>query len=84
VTCVPRLIGRCRGAASPPLGRDCWSDTAVVLPCSLGRPRSYAFTGQELTPTPNPGNGTRLDVGDLFADFPIALLTGQGPVGDGQ
>jgi len=83
VTCVPRLIGSLPGrCVSPPMGRDCWSDTAVMLPCALGAsPLSNAFTGQELTPTPSPGNGTRLDVGDLFADFPIALLTGHGEIG---
>ena len=83
VTCVPRLIGSLPGrCVSPPMGRDCWGDTAVVLPCGLGAsPLSNAFTGQELTPKPSPGNGTRLDVGDLYADFPIALLTGHGEIG---
>jgi (1->4)-alpha-D-glucan 1-alpha-D-glucosylmutase len=86
VTCVPRLIGSLPGrCATPPLGRDCWGDTAVMLPCALGAtPLANAFTGQELTPTPSPGNGTRLEVGNLFVDFPIALLTGQGPIGDGR
>jgi len=77
VTCVPRLIGSLPGrCASPPLGRECWGDTAVMLPCALGVPSlTNAFTGEQLTPAPDPGNGARLEVGDLFADFPIALVT---------
>jgi len=81
VTCVPRLIGSLPGrCASPPLGRECWGDTAALLPCSLGAlPLANAFTGQQVTPTPNPGNGTRLEVGDVFADFPVGLLTASRP-----
>jgi len=81
VTCVPRLIGSLPGrCASPPLGRECWGDTAVMLPCALGAsPLANAFTGQQVTPMANPGNGTHLEVGEVLADFPVALLTAPGP-----
>jgi (1->4)-alpha-D-glucan 1-alpha-D-glucosylmutase len=78
ITCVPRLVaslpGRC--AASPPLGRECWADTAVVLPCAFGSPDLVnAFTAQQLAPAAPADDGLRIDIGDLFAHFPVALLT---------
>ena len=47
----------------------------MLLPCSLGAsPLANAFTGQQVNSIPNPGDGTRLEVGEVFADFPVALL----------
>ncbi|HUR34591.1 MAG TPA: malto-oligosyltrehalose synthase [Vicinamibacterales bacterium] len=77
VTCVPRLVvslpNRC---AQPPLGADCWTDTALALPSSAGAAAfEHAFTGEVLTPVVEAGGEPRLYVADLLGHFPVALLT---------
>jgi len=77
ITCVPRLVASLsRQAQLPPLGPGCWTDTAVVLPPELAR-RSFAnqFTGETLVPRAAADDAFRLDAADLFAHFPVALLT---------
>jgi (1->4)-alpha-D-glucan 1-alpha-D-glucosylmutase len=77
VTCVPRLVASLPGScAPPPTGRTCWADTVVMLPCELGStPLTDAFTGGEVRPSAGAAPGFHLDVADMFAHFPIALLT---------
>jgi (1->4)-alpha-D-glucan 1-alpha-D-glucosylmutase len=68
---VPRLLSRhLRAADGLPPGRDFWSETYLVLPPDLPRgPRKQVLTGAELTI-----GSERIDVGDLFDPFPVAVL----------
>jgi (1->4)-alpha-D-glucan 1-alpha-D-glucosylmutase len=75
VTCVPRLVvglpGRC---STPPMGRDCWGDTAIVVPRELARSSfTHAFTGEQLTPPAGADGEQRIEAGALFGHFPVAL-----------
>ncbi|MBI2562304.1 MAG: malto-oligosyltrehalose synthase [candidate division NC10 bacterium] len=74
-TVVPRLVAPLTDTgARLPLGREVWGDTWVVLPEEVPR-GSYTnlFTGAEVQAVEHDG-GARLAVGDLLAEFPVALL----------
>jgi (1->4)-alpha-D-glucan 1-alpha-D-glucosylmutase len=71
---VPRLTaGPTDGGARLPLGRDVWGDTWVGLPAELGGAYVDAFTGAAVAAVPREG-GASLDVADLLAQFPVALM----------
>jgi (1->4)-alpha-D-glucan 1-alpha-D-glucosylmutase len=75
LTVVPRLVaGLTDNGARLPLGREVWGDTRVLLPDGVPR-GSYVnrFTGMVVTPVES-GGGMALHVGDLLAEFPVALL----------
>ena len=61
--------------ARPPLGTQAWSETSVRLDASLptGRYRD-ALSGRTLQPTVRGDGGARLELGELFAELPLALL----------
>jgi (1->4)-alpha-D-glucan 1-alpha-D-glucosylmutase len=76
ITCVPRLVaglpGSCR---TPPVGRDCWGDTTVILPTELfAGSLTSVFTAAAVVPRDERDGERRLEVAELFAHFPIALL----------
>ena len=75
VTVVPRLTARLtRNGAQLPLGRAVWDDTRVALPADLARePLVNVFTGAVVEPVAV-GACVGIPVGDLLADFPVALL----------
>jgi (1->4)-alpha-D-glucan 1-alpha-D-glucosylmutase len=77
ITCVPRLVVSLPGEGrTPPLGRECWADTAVVLPPAIGDTRLvHVFTGETISPRSIDGADPCIDAADLFAHFPVALLT---------
>lgn len=55
----------------PPLGRAVWEDTRLHLDHWPSTPLRNVFTGQSYPPESFP-----LSLGDVLADFPVALLTG--------
>jgi (1->4)-alpha-D-glucan 1-alpha-D-glucosylmutase len=69
ITVVPRLLARRSGEITP-LGVDYWVDTALVVPDDLGARFRNVFTGAEVHRHPD----GRLAIGEVFADFPVALL----------
>jgi (1->4)-alpha-D-glucan 1-alpha-D-glucosylmutase len=79
VCVVPRLLTRLTSQPGGlPLGKEVWQDTVVNLPGSeLGRRLVNRFTGERLTLA---GEGGRigLRLGEIFAHFPVALLTRSG------
>jgi len=68
LTVVPRLLAR-RGLEAPPLGREYWEDTTLVVPVDLGVRFVDAFTGEPLE-----ARDDALPLGDVLAHFPVALL----------
>jgi (1->4)-alpha-D-glucan 1-alpha-D-glucosylmutase len=75
VTVVPRLTARLTdNGARHPLGHDLWGTTWVALPPELpGGPYLNLFTGTEVG-TALSDAGRALAVGEILADFPVALL----------
>ena len=75
LTIVPRLTARLTAnGAHLPLGPDVWGDTYVVLPGDLpGGRYTNLFTGATVGTAEREG-GAALTAGDLFAQFPVALL----------
>ena len=76
ITVVPRLTATLTdGGARLPVGSDVWRDTWVEVPRDLpAGAYVHVFTGAAVE-VPG-GEGRRLSVGDILADFPIALLEG--------
>jgi (1->4)-alpha-D-glucan 1-alpha-D-glucosylmutase len=74
---VPRLLARLTdNGMARPLGRECWADTWVELPDSIpSGVFRHLFTGATVAPIPGDSR-TALLVGDLLAEFPVALLEG--------
>lgn len=77
ITCVPRLVAGLGGAGvAPPIGQACWGDTAVRLPAHLGgHTFEHAFTAVRLAARASVAQDAQLSAADLFAHFPVALLT---------
>jgi maltooligosyltrehalose synthase len=59
-----------------PLGADVWGDTRLPLPEIPVMRWTNLFTGERLDPATRNGIGT-LAAGDVFRDFPVALLLAQ-------
>lgn len=72
---APRLVAPLtEEGARLPLGREVWGDTWVLLPKEYPRgPYTNLFTGAVVHAVECQG-GAGLAVGDLLADFPVALL----------
>jgi (1->4)-alpha-D-glucan 1-alpha-D-glucosylmutase len=84
LTVVPRLVASVTdNGARLPLGRDLWAETRVVVPPDFG-PGSYRnlFTGTLHTPSVSEV-GTALAVGEILAEYPVALLEA-GPAAPGR
>lgn len=77
ITCVPRLVASLPGGGStPPLGREAWTDTIIVLPDAV--PASCfvnSFTGHTVAVEPQDDGQRRFLAADIFSHFPVALLT---------
>ncbi|HYL80494.1 MAG TPA: malto-oligosyltrehalose synthase, partial [Candidatus Acidoferrum sp.] len=73
---VPRLTARLTDkGARLPLGREIWADTWVDLPSAASSdPFHNVFTGAVVEPVSQGDGGLALAVGDLLAEFPVALL----------
>ncbi len=73
LTIVPRLLAR-RGNEEPPLGPEAWGDrTRVSVPAEAGGRFVNALTGEHVAV-----DGA-LDLGRVFASFPVALLVRESP-----
>lgn len=72
---VPRFFTRLVGhPGDPPLGKDAWSGTRLLLPAAQGEGRyRNVFTGECLEPV-RQEDGSILHLADIIADFPVALL----------
>lgn len=75
ITCVPRLVVSLPGdPTEPPLGEASWGQTTIELPPDLAHVRlTNVFTGETLAPATT--GAARLRAADVFAHFPVALLT---------
>jgi (1->4)-alpha-D-glucan 1-alpha-D-glucosylmutase len=78
ITCVPRLVASLPGGGStPPLGRDAWTDTSILLPGDVPATSLVnSFTGHTIAVECYESGEHRLHAAEVFAHFPIALLTG--------
>jgi len=77
VMAVPRLTTRLDTTDRFPLGPAAWQDTELELPgLPGGRKLRNVFTGASLATLSGSG-ATIIKAGDLFADFPVALLVSE-------
>ena len=74
LTVVPRLAATLTdGGARLPVGSEVWQDTCVELPAELPA-AAYADVFTDATLQVAADGARRLQVGDLLADLPVALL----------
>jgi (1->4)-alpha-D-glucan 1-alpha-D-glucosylmutase len=80
IAVAPRLITRLTGnGARLPTGHDVWGDTTIAIPTEIGdHAHIDVFTGVERRPVPADGGGLVMPVGEVLADFPVALLERKG------
>jgi (1->4)-alpha-D-glucan 1-alpha-D-glucosylmutase len=73
ITVVPRFVVELtKGQERMPLGREVWGDTRLTLSGTEGTRFRNTLTGEEIVVTPEPETG--IDLADLFAVLPVALL----------
>jgi (1->4)-alpha-D-glucan 1-alpha-D-glucosylmutase len=84
IACVPRLVATLVGdQATTPLGAAVWGDTRIELPepkdAAYPWPSVFrdAFTGQPISARES-GGAAFLDAAEVFSQFPVALLIGEG------
>src|SRR5206468_2769159 len=72
---VPRLLTRFLAVdAGPPLGRNVWEDTVLLLPdADKNRRWRNVFTGEIVKGALQSGQ-TGLSLAEMLAHFPVALL----------
>ncbi len=73
LTIVPRFLTRLVQEGEDPLGKRIWQDTEVILPREWPDTWHNLLTGRMVQ-----GNG-HLFVGEVFEDFPVALLVSSNP-----
>jgi (1->4)-alpha-D-glucan 1-alpha-D-glucosylmutase len=75
LTLVPRLTARLtQNGARLPLGHEVWGGTRAALPPGFPHgPYTNRFTGATVGAAPGGGG---LEVGEILAEFPVALLEG--------
>jgi (1->4)-alpha-D-glucan 1-alpha-D-glucosylmutase len=74
VVVAPRLSTRLKFEGELPVGPEVWGDTAVPLPdVPPGARYRNVFTGEIVSASSRDGAAV-LDVGELLANFPVALL----------
>ncbi|MGA7216698.1 MAG: hypothetical protein WBX38_00190, partial [Candidatus Sulfotelmatobacter sp.] len=71
---VPRLVAGLLGDSDhPPIGRDVWQDTQILLPtCDCSKIYRDAFTGEAIG-TSVGEQGTHMAVSDALARFPVSI-----------
>jgi (1->4)-alpha-D-glucan 1-alpha-D-glucosylmutase len=74
IVVVPRLTARLTRGGRPPIGARPWGDTAVLLPEDAPRLWTDVLSGETRVVSPERG----LAVGELFREFPGALLRAAG------
>jgi len=70
---APRFLTPLVEPGQPPLGRQVWEDTAIALPDDAPRAWHHAITEETLE-----AQGS-LPVGDILAQFPVAILVAKAP-----
>ncbi len=80
VVAVPRMIARLiPEPGTPPTGENAWSETTLLLgEIARGRYWRNVFTGTTISAAAGEGNRSSLSAAEVFADFPVALLIGDG------
>jgi maltooligosyltrehalose synthase len=73
---APRLVARLMGeeATIPPIGRDVWADTKLVLPDLALAPRWRNLLTDGTVKVQAADDRRALDLADVFQDVPFALL----------
>jgi (1->4)-alpha-D-glucan 1-alpha-D-glucosylmutase len=75
ITCVPRLVaGMVAAQQDPPLDPALWNGTSIHLPHALGLPSLRDVFTDTPVPLRHQDDGMALDVSQVFAGFPVALL----------
>lgn len=80
VVAVPRMIARLIPEPGTPLtGENAWGKTTLLLGgIARGRDWRNVFTGSTISAAEGEGNLSSLSAAEVFADFPVALLIGDG------
>ena len=76
ITAVPRFLTRIlRSVDEKPFGNELWQDTTIPIPDEI-QPKAYynIFTGETITAVERDG-AMHLRLGEVFANFPVALLS---------
>ena len=73
LTIVPRFLTHIIPENKLPLGMNVWKDTAIELHSDFDGEWKHTFTGESIKMSNN------LLVGNVFKDFPLALLTAKEP-----
>jgi (1->4)-alpha-D-glucan 1-alpha-D-glucosylmutase len=78
VVVAPRLLSQVvPDPMEPPLGTEVWAETwLALLPDSNDRPYQNFLTGERITPQLQGGRWC-LSLGEILANFPVALLEGE-------
>ena len=73
---VPRFLARLTQMRDVPLGTEVWGDSSVGIPSEIIEQRfSNIFTGERVDASERDGKN-RLLLGQIFANFPVAMLEG--------
>jgi maltooligosyltrehalose synthase len=77
---APRLVANLMGddATRPPLGREVWGETEILLP-DAAPPRWRNLLTDQVHEANASDDRRGLRVGDLFSDIPLALLVEEPP-----
>jgi (1->4)-alpha-D-glucan 1-alpha-D-glucosylmutase len=67
---IPRFTCTLTGGRAEPALGDVWKGQSVMLPADAGGTWVHAFTGKHMEPSHK-----EFTLSDLFADFPVAVLT---------
>jgi maltooligosyltrehalose synthase len=74
LTVVPRWLAASQDDSGQADVREFWQDTALILSRETSRSWRNILTGRAIGGQPSGDNQTLL-VGDLLAEFPVAVLT---------
>jgi (1->4)-alpha-D-glucan 1-alpha-D-glucosylmutase len=73
---VPRFLARLPQMREVALGTEAWGDSSIGIPSEIVEQRfSNIFTGEKVDASVR-GGKNRLILGQIFANFPVAMLEG--------
>ncbi len=71
---VPRFLAHLSKVDETPLGWEVWGDSSITMPSEIVEKRfNNIFTGERVDVT-GPDGQNRLMLGEVFANFPVAML----------
>ena len=76
---IPRLVATLTvRTEQPPIGSEIWGETWLLLPPDI-EANAYRnlYTGEQITVAKRDGQNV-LSIAEIFANFPVALLTPEG------